>query len=144
MRRLTILLIAAAFILLPLQDALAHGGGLNSQGCHNETATGGYHCHRDRDDDKDDWETAGAILGGLLSSRAHHLHAQAQASGQLSWVRARDRGRPGRQRLRWRALRRSRLVRTAVKYRPKLDPKVDLKGATPWGRGVQSVSPRAF
>ena len=67
MRRLTILLIAAAFILLPLQDALAHGGGLNSQGCHNETATGGYHCHRDRDDDKDDWETAGAILGGLLA-----------------------------------------------------------------------------
>ena len=24
----------------------AHGGGLNKQGCHNETKTGGYHCHR--------------------------------------------------------------------------------------------------
>ena len=24
----------------------AHGGGLNKQGCHNETRTGGYHCHR--------------------------------------------------------------------------------------------------
>jgi hypothetical protein len=26
--------------------SFAHGGGLNAQGCHNETATGGYHCHR--------------------------------------------------------------------------------------------------
>ena len=25
----------------------AHGGGLNSEGCHNENKTGGYHCHRD-------------------------------------------------------------------------------------------------
>lgn len=23
----------------------AHGGGLNSKGCHNEKKTGGYHCH---------------------------------------------------------------------------------------------------
>lgn len=22
-----------------------HSGGTNSEGCHNETATGGYHCH---------------------------------------------------------------------------------------------------
>lgn len=26
--------------------ALAHGGGLNAEGCHNERKTGGYHCHR--------------------------------------------------------------------------------------------------
>lgn len=32
-----------SFVDLP---GLAHGGGLNSQGCHNETATGSYHCHR--------------------------------------------------------------------------------------------------
>jgi hypothetical protein len=25
--------------------AFAHGGGLNGYGCHNEYATGGYHCH---------------------------------------------------------------------------------------------------
>ena len=25
---------------------LAHGGGLNADGCHNERRTGGYHCHR--------------------------------------------------------------------------------------------------
>lgn len=26
--------------------ALAHPGGLNGQGCHNNRKTGGYHCHR--------------------------------------------------------------------------------------------------
>jgi hypothetical protein len=25
---------------------LAHGGGLNSEGCHNDRKNGGYHCHR--------------------------------------------------------------------------------------------------
>lgn len=25
--------------------AQAHSGGTNAQGCHNETRTGGYHCH---------------------------------------------------------------------------------------------------
>lgn len=28
------------------QLVFAHGGGLNSDGCHNEKKTGGYHCHR--------------------------------------------------------------------------------------------------
>jgi len=27
-------------------EALAHPGGLNSQGCHNNRKTGDYHCHR--------------------------------------------------------------------------------------------------
>ncbi len=27
-------------------DAIAHGGGLNSTGCHTNRKTGGYHCHR--------------------------------------------------------------------------------------------------
>ena len=25
---------------------IAHGGGLNAEGCHNNRKTGGYHCHR--------------------------------------------------------------------------------------------------
>lgn len=32
--------------LLGAPAAIAHGGGLNSEGCHNERRTGGYHCHR--------------------------------------------------------------------------------------------------
>lgn len=31
--------------LTPLA-ALAHGGGLNAEGCHNNRKTGDYHCHR--------------------------------------------------------------------------------------------------
>ncbi|MEH6750605.1 MAG: YHYH domain-containing protein [Paracoccaceae bacterium] len=27
-------------------EALAHGGGLNAQGCHTNRKTGDYHCHR--------------------------------------------------------------------------------------------------
>ncbi|MDQ2066157.1 YHYH domain-containing protein [Xinfangfangia sp. CPCC 101601] len=26
-------------------QAIAHSGGTNSAGCHNDTKTGGYHCH---------------------------------------------------------------------------------------------------
>ncbi len=34
-------------LLLAFQTAaLPHGGGLNSDGCHNNRKTGGYHCHR--------------------------------------------------------------------------------------------------
>lgn len=39
-------LTASLFVLAPSQQALAHGGGLNSEGCHNNRQTGDYHCHR--------------------------------------------------------------------------------------------------
>ncbi len=32
--------------LLFSQLAFSHGGGLNSEGCHNEKSTGAYHCHK--------------------------------------------------------------------------------------------------
>ena len=32
--------------LLLSQLAFSHGGGLNSEGCHNKKNTGDYHCHR--------------------------------------------------------------------------------------------------
>lgn len=32
--------------LLAASPALAHGGGLNAQGCHTNRKTGDYHCHR--------------------------------------------------------------------------------------------------
>lgn len=35
------------FYVAPLDaPAQAHPGGLNSEGCHNNRKTGGYHCHR--------------------------------------------------------------------------------------------------
>ena len=38
-------LLTIIFSFVPVA-AFAHGGGLNAAGCHNETKTGGYHCHR--------------------------------------------------------------------------------------------------
>lgn len=32
------------FLVVP--ECLAHGGGLNKDGCHNDRKNGGYHCHR--------------------------------------------------------------------------------------------------
>jgi hypothetical protein len=43
MRYLNIGLIAA-MIAMPVV-AVAHPGGLNSEGCHNDRKNGGYHCH---------------------------------------------------------------------------------------------------
>lgn len=42
MRRLAI----SALLASASTGAMAHGGGLNAEGCHHERATGGYHCHR--------------------------------------------------------------------------------------------------
>ena len=33
-------------LLLFCGPAMAHGGGLDSNGCHNDRKRGGYHCHR--------------------------------------------------------------------------------------------------
>nr|WP_299599071.1 endonuclease [uncultured Microbulbifer sp.] len=42
---ITRLKIVSLLTLIPTL-CLAHGGGLNADGCHNERKTGGYHCHR--------------------------------------------------------------------------------------------------
>jgi hypothetical protein len=45
-----LLVVAGATILalspMYVAPALAHGGGLNAEGCHNNRKTGDYHCHR--------------------------------------------------------------------------------------------------
>ena len=33
-------------LVLMAPDCLAHGGGLDKHGCHNDRKSGGYHCHR--------------------------------------------------------------------------------------------------
>jgi len=35
-----------ALVLSSVNNVYAHGGGLNSDGCHNNRKTGSYHCHR--------------------------------------------------------------------------------------------------
>jgi len=42
--RIAALIVSMMFV--PPDDAAAHPGGLNGQGCHNNRKTGDYHCHR--------------------------------------------------------------------------------------------------
>ena len=58
--------VALLLVSLAPREAFAHGGGLNKDGCHNETATGSYHCHRGGGGSDVDWETVGAVVGGLI------------------------------------------------------------------------------
>lgn len=44
-------------------DVMAHGGGLNAEGCHTDRRTGDYHCHRG----------GGASGAGSSRSRAQTL-----------------------------------------------------------------------
>ena len=48
MRMLLGVALVAALSALPVlpAPAIAHGGGLNAEGCHNNRRTGDYHCHR--------------------------------------------------------------------------------------------------
>jgi hypothetical protein len=40
------LLVSGLSVGIAVAPAAAHPGGLNSEGCHNNRKTGGYHCHR--------------------------------------------------------------------------------------------------
>lgn len=40
------ILCIAALGYIATPSAIAHGGGLNAQGCHTNRKTGEYHCHR--------------------------------------------------------------------------------------------------
>ena len=62
-RHLTVLATIAALLWPGL--LLAHGGGLDRYGCHQQTSTGGYHCHGKKEDDEVDWDTIAAVVGGL-------------------------------------------------------------------------------
>ena len=49
MKLFSILTLSASALLLSgltASSVKAHGGGLNSEGCHNDRKNGGYHCHR--------------------------------------------------------------------------------------------------
>jgi hypothetical protein len=38
-------ILLAVFLSIASVAALAHSGGTDSNGCHHERRTGGYHCH---------------------------------------------------------------------------------------------------
>lgn len=61
----TVTLLAFALTVLS-PSVYAHGGGLDSSGCHNETATGGYHCHQEEKAKDTQYAVAGLILLAVL------------------------------------------------------------------------------
>ena len=46
MQKLAAVILSALLTISLTGAALAHSGGLNKDGCHNNRKTGGYHCHR--------------------------------------------------------------------------------------------------
>lgn len=64
--------ICAFVVLLAYSSScFSHSGGLNAEGCHHETATGGYHCHNGSSSSTSPDEASastGEILGILLGS----------------------------------------------------------------------------
>lgn len=46
MKKYLRLMIVVAFCVAGAGPAWAHGGGLDSYGCHHNRKAGGYHCHR--------------------------------------------------------------------------------------------------
>jgi hypothetical protein len=46
MRRIRTFALPALLLTISVDTARAHGGRLDGNGCHDETATGHYHCHR--------------------------------------------------------------------------------------------------
>ena len=47
MKPITNIAIATLLCLIANEPARPHGGGLDSNGCHNNSKTGDHHCHRD-------------------------------------------------------------------------------------------------
>jgi hypothetical protein len=43
---LGVTVVIAMLSALSRQPVLAHGGGLDTYGCHNDNKAGNYHCHR--------------------------------------------------------------------------------------------------
>ena len=82
---------ATLLALLALSPAtgFAHGGGLDRQGCHRETATGGYHCHRDEDNEhKKNMRTGLAVLGGLgAAALVIHMITPSDGAARFGAVR---------------------------------------------------------
>lgn len=72
---------------------LAHPGGLNSEGCHNNRKTGGYHCHRSGGSAKKGGGSSQprSLLGGSAGGGAFANCSAARAAGAAPVMR----GDPG-------------------------------------------------
>lgn len=87
--------LVASLLLIAPAAALAHPGGLNSEGCHNDRKNGGYHCHRGSSGGPSRSappnQARGLIGSGPSSGAAFRNCSEARAAGRAP-VR---RGQPG-------------------------------------------------
>lgn len=65
-KRCFTIMVILCFLIVTSYPAGAHGGGLNRDGCHRETATGGYHCHQGGDDNNEDVLVALGVAAVVL------------------------------------------------------------------------------
>jgi len=83
----SLILVASTGVPSGVSSLAAHPGGLNSEGCHNNRKTGGYHCHRGPSASP---STAARAVSSY-SSREFANCSQARAAGAAP-VRAGDPG----------------------------------------------------
>jgi hypothetical protein len=65
----------------PALPAQAHPGGLNSEGCHNNRKTGGYHCHGGGASSTSPSKRNYSALGGTSGGGAFRNCSAARAAG---------------------------------------------------------------
>jgi hypothetical protein len=78
---------SAVLLLLATGGALAHGGGVNAEGCHTNRKTGDYHCHGGSNHSKSvDPAMMGAGSSRLGSERAITSRKTLNAGGTTCHV----------------------------------------------------------
>jgi hypothetical protein len=86
-------------ILVPITPVVAHGGGLNAEGCHNDRKNGGYHCHRGSSSSGSSKRSYGVTSGGGSSfancSAARAAGAAPVRQGDPGYSRKLDRDGDG-------------------------------------------------
>jgi len=73
-------LLLVPLLFLPVSvPAASHGGGLNSEGCHNNRKTGDYHCHRGSSASSAPRKPQRALGGGTYFRNCTHARAAGAA-----------------------------------------------------------------
>lgn len=81
-------------LLITSSGALAHGGGLNAEGCHNDRKSGGYHCHRGSASPRAPTQFAPAspLRGNLSGGSVYYANCSAARAAGAAPVRRGDQG----------------------------------------------------
>lgn len=88
--RILIALALFASSIVTTFPAVAHGGGLNAEGCHNDRKNGGYHCHGGGSASRQPSKRLGLTSGG--SGRSAFANCSAARAAGAAPVRAGDPG----------------------------------------------------